>query len=117
MKLIAIRTLCIATLLCLLFSLSACGSDGTYTISEIKFGDDTFNTEAIKERELDPETCYITLASDGTGVICLFGETALIEWEGNVIWPAGNKGQAYPFQLEGNKLTLEKDGDTLIFTR
>ena len=52
--------------------------------------------------------------SDGTGIVDMAGDKEEFEWKDNKITA---DGEEISFTLDGNKLTLEQDGETMVFSK
>ena len=109
------RALCL--LLILVLTLSACSVGGTYNFVRMEADGETYDAEAVKALGKDPDSCYICLWADGTGMLSIFGQTVDIEWEDGRLWPGGSPEDAVAYQLEGNTLTLEYEDQKLVFCK
>lgn len=105
--------------LVLVLSLCACGGgsiEGKYTLKEIKSAEmDTEAFEAILAiAGMKLSDMTLEIKSDGTALLSLFGETESVKWE--------EKGGKYyiddvEVKFSGNKITLDQDGETMIFEK
>ena len=107
MKLRIICILLALTLLC------GCSAVGTYQFERLEAEGKVYDAASVD----DPDSCYISLWKDGTGVLSIFGNAMVIEWEKGRLWPAGDPEAAVPFLLEGDTLTLEYEEQKLIFCK
>ena len=117
MKSKAVKLLCLAAVLCMLLTFTACGTAGTYVLSELEFSGIKYDADDLEELGLDAGDCYIKLNSDGTGTLCLFGECEAIQWEDDRFWLTGEEDDPVPFELDGSRLTIEYEGESLTFTK
>lgn len=111
------KLLCVAMVLCMLLTLAACGNAGKYVLSAAKIDGEKYDADELEEIGLDPEDCYIELKADGTGEVSLFGDEEDIEWKGNEMWPEDDEDDVQEFDIDGKELTIEMDGQKLIFTK
>ena len=58
--------------------------------------------------------CTITLKTDGTGVLDLFGDKTDLTWDGSTISSAK---KTYRYTFEGDQLTLTEGNSSLSFVR
>ena len=58
--------------------------------------------------------CTITLKTDGTGVLDLFGDKTDLTWDGSTISTAK---KTYRYTFEGDQLTLTEGNSSLSFVR
>lgn len=105
-----LRILCILLALTLL---CGCSAVGTYQFERLEAGGKVYDAASVD----DPDSCYISLWKDGTGVLSIFGNAMVIEWENDRLWPDGKPNDTVPFLLEGNTLTLEYEGQKLVFCK
>ena len=109
------RTLCL--LLILVLTLSACSVGGTYKFVRLETETEVYDVDAVKALGQDPDSCYVSLWADGTGVLSIFGQSVDIEWEDGKLWPGGRPEDALSYQLEGNTISMEYEGEKLVFSK
>ncbi|MDD6643182.1 MAG: lipocalin family protein [Firmicutes bacterium] len=106
--------LSVLLILSILSCLAACGSkepSGTYNLVSMEMDGETIDADTLKEFGME---VTITFNSDGTGSIDMADEKEEFEWKGNKIIA---DGEEISFQLDGNKLTLKQDGETMVFSK
>ena len=114
MKRTAKILLSVLLILSILSCLAACGSkgpSGTYNLVSMEMDGEKVDADMLKEYGVE---ITITFNSDGTGNIDMMGEKEEFEWKGNTITA---DGEEISFTLNGNKLTLEQDGETMVFSK
>jgi len=111
------KLLCVAMVLCMLLTFTACGVAGTYVLSEAKINGEKYDLDEMEDLGIDPDDCYIELKSDGTGEVSLFGEETDIEWEDDEMWPEDDEDDVLEFEIDGDELILEMEGQELIFVK
>lgn len=116
--------LCLILVLSTALCLVACGDDsitGKYTIYSVDDG-----TKTIKGDELETilsvigittDSMYIELNDDGTAEMSVFGETAEMAYADGKIWPTNNPDEKATFTVDGDKLTIEIEGSTMVFKK
>ena len=119
MKNMITKLLCVAMVLCMVLSLSACGFlvAGTYTLSGAEIQGEEYDADDLESLGLDPDECYIKLEADGTGEVNLFGDEMDIEWKDDEMWPEDDEDDIQEFEIDGKDLILEYEGEKLIFTK
>ena len=106
--------LSVLLILSILSCLAACGSkgpSGTYNLVSMETDGETIDADTLKEFGME---VTITFNSDGTGSIDMAGDKEEFEWKGNTITA---DGEEIEFRLDGSKLTLEQDGETMVFSK
>lgn len=114
MKRTAKILLSVLLILSILSCLAACGSkgpSGTYNLVSMEMDGETIDADTLKEFGME---VTITFNSDGTGSIDMAGDKEEFEWKGNTITA---DGEEIEFRLDGSKLTLEQDGETMVFSK
>lgn len=114
MKRTAKILLSVLLILSILSCFAACGSkgpSGTYNLVSMEMDGETIDADTLKEFGME---VTITFNSDGTGSIVMADEKEEFEWKDNKIIA---DGEEISFQLDGNKLTLEQDGETMVFSK
>ena len=114
MKRTAKILLSVLVILSILACLAACGSkgpSGTYNLVSMEMDGEKVDADMLKEYGLE---VTITFNADGTGNVNMMGEKEEFEWKGNTITA---DGEEINFTLNGNKLTLEQDGETMVFSK
>lgn len=114
MKRTAKILLSVLLILSMLACLAACGSkgpSGTYNLVSMEMDGEKVDADMLAEYGLE---VTITFNSDGTGNIDMMGDKEEFEWKDNKIMADGDE---ISFQLDGNKLTLEEDGETMVFSK
>lgn len=93
---------------------------GKYLLVEMTKDGTTMNRDvlvqafAIQGMELD-SVFYLELKEDGTAIFCVDSQAAEMKYEDGKLWTIEDPRDKVPFTLEDGKLTLEKDGDKLVF--
>ena len=91
------------------------GAVGIYKLVEVQSDDDDATTqEDVALMEAMGFICYIELTEDGQAVLSMFGEEMTGTWQDGAITM---EGEAAPFVLEGDTLTVSQDDTALVFTR
>lgn len=114
MKKTAKILLSVLLILSVLTCLAACGSkgpSGTYNLVSMEMDGEKVDADMLEEYGVE---ITITFNSDGTGNIDMMGDKEEFEWKDNKIIADGDE---ISFQLDGNKLTLEDDGETMVFSK
>ena len=114
MKRTAKILLSVLLILSILSCLAACGSkgpSGTYNLVSMETDGETIDADTLKDFGME---VTITFNSDGTGSIDMAGDKEEFEWKGNTITA---DGEEIEFRLDGSKLTLEQDGETMVFSK
>lgn len=111
--------LAMALIAAMLFALVACGGSksdivGTWKLSSMEEDGEAVDLNSLEELGL---ACTLKVKSDGTAVLDLFGDTTDLKWEDGKMWAAGEEDSAIPYKLSGGKLTLEQDGEKLVFKK
>ena len=114
--------LAMALIAAMLFALVACSGSkgdivGTWTLSSMVSDGETIDVEQLKELYDEDFDCTLTVNSDGTAVLNMFDDVTDLEWKDGKMWAAGEEGEAATYKLSGGKLTLEIDGEKLIFKK
>ena len=113
--------LCVLTALILAMSLCACGgAAGHYALTSIEIDGTTIDVAQMREVLGDGEM-YLELNRDGTAFLNMeiLGDSEILEmeWADGYIWAAGDESSKVPFMLDGKVLTMEQDGQKLVFTK
>lgn len=118
--------LCLALVLGLLVSMSACAilggnsNAGTYKLSSMEMMGMTLDVEALKtnfgmsDEDLD---MYVELRGDGTATMKADGEEAEMKWADGEIWPVEEPEEKAAFTIEDGVLTMEIEGVKMMFTK
>lgn len=118
--------LCLALVLGLLVSMSACdilggNSDaGTYKLSSMEMMGMTLDVEALKtnfgmsDEDLD---MYVELRKDGTATMKANGEEVEMGWADGEIWPVEEPEEKATFTIEEGVLTMDIEGIKMMFTK
>lgn len=93
--------------------LCGCSAAGSYQFERMEIGSTVYEAASLE----NTDNCYITLLEDGTGILCIFGESVLIGWDDNSLWPLSDPADVTAFTLEGSTLSLEYDGQRLVFCK
>lgn len=108
------QAVCIALALCLLLGLTGCGSAaGRYNLTSITTEEDTVLVSDIP----NAPPMYLHLNDDGTGILLLSDEAVRMYWDGSFLWPEGQAQDKVPYVLEGKTLTMEQNGQKMVFTK
>lgn len=115
MKIKAKRVLAAALALLMAF-LAACGGEktpadvGYYVLTSM-----TMEGDILKQYEEETGTVtYLELREDGTGTLCVLGESGDLTWKPGEITA---DGETAPYTLEDGVLTLSVEGAAMVFTR
>ncbi|MGM9552934.1 MAG: lipocalin family protein [Faecousia sp.] len=114
MKRTAKILLSVLLILSILSCLAACGSkgpSGTYNLVSMEMDGETIDADTLKGFGVE---VTITFNSDGTGTLAMSDEKEEFTWKDNTITA---DGEEISFTLDGNKLTLEQDGETMVFSK
>lgn len=115
MKRTAKILLSVLVILSILASFAACGSkgpSGTYELVSMEMDGETVDADMLKEFGVE---ATITFNSDGTGSVDMMGDKEEFTWKGNTL--TADDGEEISFKLEGDKLTLESDGEKMVFSK
>lgn len=120
MKIKAKRVLAAALALLLALSLAACGKEktpadvGYYVLTSMAMEGMTMEGDILKQYEEETGTVtYLELREDGTGTLCIFGESGDLTWKPGKITA---DGETVPYTLEDGVLTLSVEGAAMVFT-
>ena len=114
MKKTAKILLSVLLILSVLTCLAACGSkgpSGTYNLVSMELDGEKIDADMLEEYGME---ITITFNSDGTGNLDMMGEKEEFEWKDNKIIADGDE---ISFRLDGNKLTLEEEDGTMVFSK
>lgn len=118
--------LCLALVLGLLVSMSACdvlggNSDaGTYKLTSMEMMGMTLDVEALKtnfgmsDEDLD---MFVELRKDGTATMKANGEETEMKWADGQIWPVEEPDDKVTFTIEEGVLTIDIEGVKMTFTK
>lgn len=85
---------------------------GTYELVSMEQNGETVgNMDSLKSLGL---TATMELKEDKTGTLNIFGETQQLTYDDKNIT---SDGQAVPYKFENNKLTMEQDGQKMVFEK
>ena len=116
--------LCLSLVLAMALSMVACGDKkeekasiaGHYDLASMTIDGKSFTQDELAALMGDLEI-YVELNDDGTGVLSLSGETADMAWKDGQIWPVDEPDEKVPFTVEGKTLTMEIDGQKMVFEK
>lgn len=111
--------LCIALVLSMLLCFAACGGSdiaGKYTLTSLTSDGTTLDLAAIQQ-VLGGDLFYVELKADGTGTMNMAGEVVAMSWANGQMWAVGEEDVKIPFTVEDGVLTMEQDGQTLVFEK
>ena len=111
--------LCLSLVAILLVSLVACGGGvaGHYNLVSMEMGGQKMDIAALQALAGTSVEMYIELNDDGTGVMCMDGETTEMCYGDGMIWPVNDADDKVPFTVDGDTLTLEQDGMKMVFEK
>lgn len=93
------------------------GEDATtYRLSSATIEGETLGKQELSLLGLSSASCYVVLAPDGTGLLCLMGDSSQIAWEGTKLWDPADETDVMEFTLSGNDLSIVVEDMTLTFT-
>lgn len=119
-------TLCLILVLSTVLCMAACGGDkngiaGKYVVYSMDSNGMTIKgdtlTAALSAMGMTIDDMYIQLNDDGTGKMSVFGETADMAYADGKIWPVEEPEEKVSFTVSGGKLTLEVEGNKMVFTK
>lgn len=116
--------LCLILVLSTVLCMAACGGKsiaGKYIIYSVDDGSQTIKGDdldtILSAMGITVDSMYIQLNDDGTAEMSVFGETAEMAYEDGKIWPTETPDEKVAFTVEGDKLTLEAEGNTMVFRK
>lgn len=120
MKIKAKGVLAAVLALLMALSLAACGKEktpadvGYYVLTSMAMEGMTMEGDILKQYEEETGTVtYLELREDGTGTLCVFGESGDLTWKPGEITA---DGETAPYTLEDGVLTLSVEGAAMVFT-
>ena len=93
---------------------------GNYELVEMYDDEDSYSAEDLETLKKFGLSVYFELREDGTGTLDLFGETMELTYdENNMLYEDedGDGTEEIPYTVDGETLTLEKDGSKLVFQK
>lgn len=116
------RIVCLMLVLVMVLSLTACGGiTGRYTITSMEADGLVYEGELLEGIlemiGMSTDDMYIELNDDGTGTMSVMGEVAEMRYDDNMIWPVESPDEKVPYEVSGDKLTLEIEGYKMVFEK
>lgn len=111
--------LCLILVMGIVCSLAACGNDivGRYELIEMESNGQKLDIAALKSLAGSDIDMYLELFEDGTGVLKMDGDTTQMSWADGMIWPTNQGDEKVAFTVDGDVLTLEREGVKLVFKK
>ena len=129
MKRVLSLILCVVMVLGVAACFAGCGDDGKKAEAGIA-GRYNLETMAIDGTEISIKDLmemagdeaeglefYLELKADGTAVMNMGGDIEELVYKDGQIWPEGDEDDKISFTVKGNTLTLEEDGEKLVFKK
>lgn len=114
------KVVSIVLCLVLVLSLAACGGSGsskagTYALAEMSMGGETFDAATLEAMGMSMDMFSMELKEDGTGSMTFMDESEDFKWDDKAI--KDSTGTEIPYTYKDGKITLEMDGETLVFEK
>lgn len=110
------KVLSVVLVLSLMFVLVACGKNaaGEYVLKSITMDGQETKMDDLTALGAPADSFKLVLNDDGTGVLAVMGQEQKLTWDDKALTA---EGESISYTLDGDDLTLEQDGDVLVFTR
>lgn len=122
------KLLCLVLVLCVSLGFAACKKDAAaqtpalptdtasiYYLSGVSYGEHVYTTDQLLIS--DPTECYIFFDLDGYGVLCIDTFETYFQYAGGQLWEELDPETKTNYMVQGDSLTLEKDGYKMVFTK
>jgi len=87
---------------------------GYYELYEMSSGDESYSHEDLESLKSLGLNVSLELREDKTGTLSLFGETMELTYDSKNMTV---DGEAAPYKVKDGKLTMEQDGEKLVFEK
>jgi len=95
-------------------ALAASDTVGTYKLSEMVEGEESYGSEYMDLMEAVGMTCMLYISDDGTALLDMFGETQELTWDDSYLTA---DGESIAYTIDGDQLVLAEGDLSLTFTK
>ena len=111
------KVLSMILVLSMVFVLVACGGKraaGEYVLKTMTMDGQEMKMEDLSALGVSADSFKLVLNEDGTGLLEVMGQEQKLTWNDKSLTA---EGESIDYTLSGNELTMEQDGNTMVFVR